>query len=173
MDLLAQYRQSPTAVVAKTAPARLVDVSATRAAPLAVDLVDPPAEWLLDASAGWAVGMPVAQFAAAPGAELADRPDGPQPQTPAAPCLLCGSEFAWQALGDPLGANLHCCACVEIPSRRLLLRLWQVVAGPAEAGWPDGRPRWAPWAPQRWNPFGAIEAAEQKAEAARAASDGF
>jgi hypothetical protein len=102
----------------------------------------------------------------------ADAPARPLPTMPALLCHTCGSPFWWQALGDPQGEHLYCCACRPIPSQRMAVAAWQLVAvgdGAAVGEPSEQHPTGATWelyVPNRWRPY---EKLEQLAEAARAA----
>lgn len=63
-------------------------------------------------------------------------PATPPPDAAPEPCGACGSPFFWQ----DLGGQVHCRWCVEIPSRRMVRELWQVIWSPA-----DSTACWAVW----------------------------
>jgi hypothetical protein len=82
----------------------------------------------------------------------------PLPLMPPAACPTCESPHWWQGLGDVAGENLHCCACITIPMRRMLIGLWEVWAEPL---------RWKSYEPVYWDPFAHLVAEE----AAKVASE--
>ena len=86
----------------------------------------------------------------------------PPPKALPEPCPTCSCPFWWESLGG----QVHCCQCVEIPSRRMVREAWQVLWDPAE-----GRAYWAAWEPVYFQPFAHLEKVETHAAAKSA--EGF
>lgn len=132
---------------------KAIDVQPTVSAPESPDVVDSSEPWWVE-----------------PGAASADRAPIEAPLLPSAapsPCPKCGGCFWWETFRRVL----HCCECVRVPSRPMLVELWRVTTPTGDAGGPFGWARWEPGS--HWNPFGHLDAEREKVEAKEAAEEDF
>ncbi len=103
-------------------------------------------------------------------AEISSSP--PLPAASPATCSTCtdlaadcsgGSALFWQ----DLAGEVHCAACVKVPSRRMVKELWTVVWVAAEQ-----RAGWAPWRPVHFRLFDHFEVGEAARQAVEGSASG-